>query len=138
MSREKEQMKRRDFITSVGLGGYSLIVHASNQTAQERNQLHGGVHPEFERIAPPENLRQMAGGERNMVLVDLECDVLVAGGGIAGICAAVAAARHRAKVILVQDRSRLGGNSSSEVKMHIVGASCHKERPGWRESGLLE
>src|SRR5262249_38279572 len=34
--------------------------------------------------------------------------------------------------------SRLGGNSSSEVKMHVVGANCHKGRPGWREGGLLE
>jgi len=41
-------------------------------------------------------------------------------------------------VVLVNDRSRLGGNSSSEVKMHVVGANCHKGRPGWREGGLLE
>jgi hypothetical protein len=64
--------------------------------------------------------------------------VLVAGGGLAGVLAAVAAARHGARVALVQDRSRLGGNSSSEVKMHVVGANCHKGRPGWREGGLLE
>src|SRR5207244_5408632 len=51
---------------------------------------------------------------------------------------AVAAARNGAKVVLVQDRSRLGGNSSSEVKMHVVGANNHKGRPGWREGGLLE
>src|SRR4051812_43165285 len=73
-----------------------------------------------------------------MTLVDLNCDVLVAGGGVAGVLAAVAAARNGAKVILVQDRSRLGGNSSSEVKMHVVGANSHKGRPGWREGGLLE
>jgi hypothetical protein len=40
--------------------------------------------------------------------------------------------------VLVQDRSRLGGNSSSEVKMHVVGADCHTGRKGWRESGLIE
>src|SRR5690349_1548550 len=74
----------------------------------------------------------------HMRRVQLDCDLLVAGGGLAGVCAAIAAARHGAKVVLVQDRSRLGGNSSSEVKMHVVGASCHKGRPGWRESGLLE
>src|SRR5437588_6117406 len=73
-----------------------------------------------------------------MVLVSLECDVLVVGGGLAGVCAAVAAARHGAKVVLVQDRSRLGGNASSEVKMHVVGANSHTGRPGWREGGLLE
>src|SRR4029077_16058643 len=74
----------------------------------------------------------------NMRLVELDTDVLVAGGGLAGVCAALAAARNGAKVVLVQDRSRLGGNSSSEVKMHVVGANCHKGRSGWREGGLLE
>lgn len=54
---------------------------------------------------------------------ELSCDVLVAGGGIAGVCAALAAARLGAKVILCQDRAVLGGNASSEVRMHIVGAT---------------
>ncbi len=53
----------------------------------------------------------------------LECDILVAGGGVAGVCAALAAARLSARVILCQDRSVLGGNASSEVRMHIVGAT---------------
>ncbi|MCA9299175.1 MAG: FAD-dependent oxidoreductase, partial [Phycisphaerales bacterium] len=43
-----------------------------------------------------------------------------------------------ARVVLVQDRSRLGGNASSEIRMHIVGADCHGSRPGWREGGLIE
>ena len=73
-----------------------------------------------------------------MKRVDLACDVLVAGGGLAGVCAAVSAARGGAKVVLVQDRSRLGGNSSSEIKMHVVGANAHTGRPGWREGGLIE
>lgn len=76
--------------------------------------------------------------EPHMKLVDLDTDVLVAGGGLAGVCAAISAARHGARVVLIQDRSRLGGNSSSEVKMHVVGANSHKARPGWRDSGLIE
>ena len=72
-----------------------------------------------------------------MTLVELEADVLVAGGGMAGVCAAISAARHGAKVILVQDRSRLGGNASSEVGMHIVGADNHGARPEWREGSLI-
>ena len=71
-------------------------------------------------------------------VVELSTEVLVAGGGMAGVCAAIAAARNGAKVILVQNRSRLGGNASSEVRMHIVGANWHKNRPGWREGGILE
>ncbi len=73
-----------------------------------------------------------------MTVVDLQTDVFIAGGGLAGVCAAISAARNGSKVVLVQDRSRLGGNSSSEVKMHVVGASCHKGRLGWRETGLIE
>ncbi|MBI5283109.1 MAG: FAD-dependent oxidoreductase [Candidatus Solibacter usitatus] len=73
-----------------------------------------------------------------MTLVELQADVFIAGGGLAGVCAALSAARHGAKVVLVQDRSRLGGNSSSEVKMHVVGANSHKGRPGWREGGIVE
>lgn len=53
----------------------------------------------------------------------LDCDVLVAGGGPAGLCCAIAAARHGARVILCQDRPVLGGNASSEIRMHIVGAN---------------
>lgn len=68
----------------------------------------------------------------------LEADFCVIGGGMAGVCAALAAARNGARVILVQDRSVLGGNASSEVRMHIVGADCHGNRPGARETGLIE
>ncbi|MGH9663369.1 MAG: FAD-dependent oxidoreductase [Bryobacteraceae bacterium] len=134
-------MKRREFFSWLGLEGYSLVYLAdaakaaqppADETPRQR------IEREFDRVAPPERLRHMAANEPHMAIVDLEADILVAGGGMAGVCAAVAAARHGAKVILVQDRSCLGGNSSGEVKMHIVGASCHKGRPGLRESGLLE
>ncbi|HIM57155.1 MAG TPA: FAD-dependent oxidoreductase, partial [Candidatus Latescibacteria bacterium] len=54
----------------------------------------------------------------------LPCDVLVAGGGPAGVPCALAAARGGARVILCQDRPVLGGNASSEVRMHIVGADA--------------
>lgn len=68
----------------------------------------------------------------------LSTDFVVVGGGLAGVCAAIAAARNGAKVVLVQDRSVLGGNASSEVKMHIVGADCHGSRVGARETGIIE
>ena len=73
----------------------------------------------------------------------LDCDILVAGGGPAGVPCAVAAARAGARVILCQDRPVLGGNCSSEVRMHIVGADMSK-RPGRefeveaREGGIIE
>lgn len=49
-------------------------------------------------------------------------DFCVVGGGLAGISAAIAAARHGAKVALMQDRPVLGGNASSEIRMHVCGA----------------
>ncbi|HTJ78450.1 MAG TPA: FAD-dependent oxidoreductase [Rariglobus sp.] len=68
----------------------------------------------------------------------LEADFVVAGGGLAGVCAAISAARHGSRVVLIQDRSVLGGNASSEIKMHVVGADCHGAKPGARESGIIE
>jgi hypothetical protein len=69
---------------------------------------------------------------------ELRTDFLVVGGGLAGTCAALAAARNGSHVILIQDRSVLGGNASSEVRMHTVGADIHGRRPGARESGIIE
>jgi hypothetical protein len=72
----------------------------------------------------------------------LEADVVVAGGGLSGVCAALAAARLGCRVILVQDRPVLGGNSSSEIRMHISGAEAlmHGRRDGldYRETGIIE
>ena len=48
-------------------------------------------------------------------------DLVVVGGGIAGECAAIAAARLGSKVALLQDRSVLGGNNSSEVRVGLGG-----------------
>ena len=49
-------------------------------------------------------------------------DLVVAGGGVAGMCAAVAAARQGLKVALIHDRPVLGGNNSAEVRVHLGGS----------------
>lgn len=67
-----------------------------------------------------------------------EYDVVVVGGGIGGVTAALSAARHGAKTALIQDRPMLGGNAGSEIRMHICGASCHGDRKDARETGILE
>ena len=61
-------------------------------------------------------------------------DFCVVGGGLSGVCAAIAAARHKTKVALVQNRSVLGGNASSEIRMWIGG--CHGKDN--REGGIIE
>ncbi|SEN65171.1 FAD dependent oxidoreductase [bacterium A37T11] len=48
-------------------------------------------------------------------------DLVVVGGGMAGTCAAIQASRLGLKVALVQDRPVLGGNNSSEVRVHLMG-----------------
>ena len=67
-----------------------------------------------------------------------DCQVLIVGGGLSGLCAAIASARHGAKTILVQNRPVLGGNASSEIRMHICGADNHSTKPNARETGILE
>ena len=61
-------------------------------------------------------------------------DICVVGGGMAGLSAAVAAARHGASVLIMQDRPMFGGNASSEVRMWVCGA--HGENN--RETGIVE
>jgi len=68
----------------------------------------------------------------------MRTDVLVAGGGLSGVCTAIAAARNGVSVILVQNRSRLGGNSSSEIRMHVLGANNPEHLRIWRETGIIE
>lgn len=72
--------------------------------------------------------------------LDKRFDVCVVGGGMAGVCAAVAAARNGAKVGLLHERPVLGGNASSEVRMWICGAQgldC-SPNPDLLETGIIE
>lgn len=55
--------------------------------------------------------------------IELKADLVVVGGGLAGVSAAVVAAREGVQVILVQDRPVLGGNASSEVRLWALGAT---------------
>lgn len=52
---------------------------------------------------------------------DKPFDLVVVGGGMAGICAAVSAARLGLDVALVQNRFTLGGNNSSDIRVHLQG-----------------
>ena len=65
-------------------------------------------------------------------------DVAVIGGGLAGLCCAIASARAGARTVLVHNRPMLGGNASSEIRMHICGADHHGTRENARETGILE
>ena len=71
---------------------------------------------------------------------NIKCDLAVVGAGISGICAAVAAARNGLKVVLINDRSVLGGNASSEIGVGISGANHHGLNTAIyaKECGLIE
>jgi len=72
--------------------------------------------------------------------VELVADLAVVGGGMAGCCAAITAARAGLHVVLVQDRPVLGGNASSEVRLWILGATSHMGNNNrWaREGGVID
>ena len=91
---------------------------------------------------PPDDAPAMEGerfrlkGEDAAVVERGNFDVVVVGAGPAGVPAAVAAARHGAKVALVGDRPVLGGNASDEIGVNMCGAVVDK--PAARETGIAE
>ena len=64
----------------------------------------------------------------------ITCDFCVIGGGLAGMCAAISAAREGLRVVLMHERPVLGGNASSEIRMWICGAQGENNR----ETGIIE
>ena len=78
------------------------------------------------------------GRQNNTKYIDV--DLVVVGGGLAGVCAAITAARGNKKVCLIQDRPVLGGNSSSEVRLWCLGATSHMGNNNrWsREGGIID
>lgn len=128
---------RRNFLKAAAAAtGYSLFVKAPQSlmadtpddavTREAVGSRLSGLAPTGDDIVPSKH-------EPNMAHVELKCDVFIAGGGLSGVCAAISAARQGARVVLVQDRSRLGGNASSEVRMHPMGSKF-----GIRETGIIE
>ena len=78
--------------------------------------------------------------KRDLKTEYLGADLVVIGGGLSGVCAAITAARKGIKVVLVQDRPVLGGNSSSEVRLWVLGATSHMGNNNrWsREGGVID
>ncbi|MBI5768701.1 MAG: FAD-dependent oxidoreductase [Verrucomicrobia bacterium] len=84
-------------------------------------------------LAPPASSRELR-------TVRHDADLVVVGGGLAGTCCAITAARAGLRVVLVQDRPVLGGNASSEVRLWILGATSHMGNNNrWaREGGVID
>ncbi len=77
---------------------------------------------------------------RSNKTVVINSELVVVGGGMAGVCAAISAAREGISITLVQDRPVLGGNASSEVRLWILGATSHMGNNNrWaREGGIID
>lgn len=78
--------------------------------------------------------------KRNIRKLELCFDLVIAGGGMTGVCGAITAARKGIKVALIQDRPVLGGNASSEVRLWVLGATSHMGNNNrWsREGGIID
>lgn len=86
------------------------------------------------KTTPPGDDKQLSQWRRNLlnegdVPVKSESfDLVVVGGGIAGCAASIAAAEQGMKVALIQDRPVLGGNASSEIRVHTEGITWKSDR----------
>ncbi|MGC9326043.1 MAG: FAD-dependent oxidoreductase, partial [Candidatus Hinthialibacter sp.] len=127
--KKKDNVKRRDFLMAAGIG-VSTVPFSQPSQAASSEDLAGDSSTVMKELA-----------KKGLVSHhEIQTDVVIVGGGMSGVCAAIAAARNGANVVLIQDRPVLGGNASSEVRMHIVGADHHGNRSDTdsRESGILE
>lgn len=76
---------------------------------------------------------------RELKTVHLASDLVIVGAGLAGVCCAITAARQGLKVTLIHDRPVLGGNSSGEIRLWVLGATTHMGTNNrWaREGGVV-
>lgn len=96
------------------------------------------ITDDFDFYPSPETARWKAQraamkGIKNIVTDHGHFDLLIAGGGVPGITAAITAARHGLKVALINDRPVLGGNGSDEGDVTLEGAA-HR---GYHETGVI-
>ncbi|HOO99512.1 MAG TPA: FAD-dependent oxidoreductase [Bacteroidales bacterium] len=72
--------------------------------------------------------RKSMSGESETPSDEYKYDLIVVGGGIAGCAASIAAAEQGMKVALIHDRPVLGGNASSEIRVHTEGITWKSDR----------
>src|SRR3546814_663360 len=87
------------------------------------------IYLSTENAAPPDRGTELAAwrktitNQKNAPEKTLDFDYVVVGGGIAGCASAIAAAEQGMKVALIHERPVMGGNASSEIRVHTLGRS---------------
>ncbi|MDR0901280.1 MAG: FAD-dependent oxidoreductase [Opitutaceae bacterium] len=124
---------RRDFLKETAAAGLLLAA----VPASLRGQPAAGNPPRQAAVSAP--LGKVTGMRTHLNSTpitkrSLSADFVVVGGGLSGVCAALAAARHGSKVIIIQDRPMLGGNASSEIRMGVLGSHGNNNK----ETGIFE
>ncbi len=86
------------------------------------------------KTAPPATVKELTVWRKKLLresdspLRSESYDLVIVGGGIAGCAASIAAAEQGMKVALIQDRPVLGGNASSEIRVHTEGITWKSDR----------
>src|SRR5215217_4751665 len=75
-------------------------------------------------------MKLIASGDTGSVVSDVTCDVLVIGGGGAGLTAAISAAERGASVLLIERRSKLGGSTAMSVGSFTAAGTPWQRRKG--------
>ena len=127
MNNQVVSFNRRDFLRGASLS--ALGVAALPLAAREG--LGPMVKEDAEPAKPGAPVKPGA-----LTVEERDVDLCVVGGGMGGLLTALAAARHGAKVALMQDRPVLGGNASSEIRMWICGAGTRVRN--LQETGIME
>ncbi|UUO04519.1 FAD-dependent oxidoreductase [Blastopirellula sp. J2-11] len=111
-------------IVEISEGRRTLAIHDLTGFAGRCDAILFSTDHDF---SPPNQDPDMAGFRRKQLgypdappLVG-EYDLVVVGGGVAGCCTAISAARNGCRVALLQNRPVLGGNNSSEVRVGLSG-----------------
>ena len=127
MKKQVASFNRRDFLRGVSLSALG----AASLPLAAREGLGPMVKEDAEPAKPGAPVKPGA-----LTVEERDVDLCVVGGGMGGLLTALAAARHGAKVALMQDRPLLGGNASSEIRMWICGAGTRVRN--LQETGIME
>lgn len=131
MTTDADGVSRREFIGCVG-GLMALQTGVLSAATSETSSTAASLTTQTQTISRSDASTKGFSEQSHDV------DLCVVGGGMAGVCAAIAAARSGIKVALMHERPVLGGNSSSECRVHICGADRHNHFKNMRETGILE